>query len=90
MIASLVEGYTKQLINESGAAVCVPLKDVVAHEQVILEQFKRFEQRKLEHVRDAFALKFDRLALTGELAKQFESLMDYDHASYVTLKEQLT
>ena len=47
MIASVVEGYTKQLINECGAAMCVPLKDVAAHEQAILEQFNRFEHEKI-------------------------------------------
>ncbi len=88
MIASLVEGYTKQLINESGAVMCVPLKDVAAHERALFEQFKRFEQKKLERVPDAFASKFNRLVLTGELAKQFESLMDYDRAGFITLKEQ--
>jgi hypothetical protein len=88
MIASVVEGYTKQLIIESEAALCVPIKDVAAHEHAFLEQFMRFEQKKLDRVPDAFASKFDRLALTGDLAKQFESLMDYDRAGFVTLKEQ--
>jgi glycosyltransferase involved in cell wall biosynthesis len=88
MIASVVEGYTKQLIIESEAAMCVPLKEVSAHEQALLEQFKRFELKKMDRVPDAFVSKFDRLALTGELAKQFESLMDYDRAGFVTLKEQ--
>jgi glycosyltransferase involved in cell wall biosynthesis len=88
MIASLVEGYTKQLIHESRAAICVPLKDVAAHERALLEQFKRFEQKKLERVSDIFASRFNRLTLTGELAKQFESLMDYDRAGFVSLKEQ--
>jgi glycosyltransferase involved in cell wall biosynthesis len=87
IIASLVDGYTKQLINESGAAMCVPLKDVAAHEQAIIEQFKRFEQKKLERVPDTFVSKFNRLTLTGDLAKQFESLMNYDRPGSVTIKE---
>jgi glycosyltransferase involved in cell wall biosynthesis len=88
MIASVVEGYTKQLIHECGAALCVPLKDVAAHEQAILEQFNRFEHKKLARVPNVFASKFNRLILTGELAKQFESLMDYDRASIITVKGQ--
>jgi glycosyltransferase involved in cell wall biosynthesis len=88
MIASLVEGYTKQLIHECGAALCVPLKDVAAHEQAILEQFNRFEHKKMERMPNAFSSKFNRLVLTGELAKQFESLMDYDRAGSITVKEQ--
>jgi glycosyltransferase involved in cell wall biosynthesis len=88
LIASLVDGYTKQVIQESGAAICVPLKDVAAHERAILEQFKRFEQKKLERVQESFATKFDRLTLTAELAKQFELLMDYDRAGIVKVKER--
>ena len=88
MVASLVDGYTKQVIKESGAAICVPLKDVAAHERAILEQFKRFEQKKLERVQESFAAKFNRSTLTAELAKQFELLMDYDRAGFVQVKEQ--
>jgi glycosyltransferase involved in cell wall biosynthesis len=88
ILASLVDGYTKQLIQECGAALCVSLKDTRAHEQALLEQFDRFEHKKLERLPNSFALKFDRLELTGELAKQFESLMNYDHADFVTMKER--
>ncbi len=88
LIASLVEGYTKQLIRECNAAICVPLKDITAHEHAILEQFDRFEHKKLERIPIAFSSKFNRLLLTGELAKQFESLMDYDRAGIITVKEQ--
>ncbi len=88
LIASVIDGYTKQVIKESGAAICIPLKDVTAHESAILEQFKRFEQKKLERVQESFAAKFNRLTLTAELAKQFELLMDYDRAGFVKVKEQ--
>jgi glycosyltransferase involved in cell wall biosynthesis len=88
MIASLVEGYTKQLVRECNAAICVPLKDIAAHEVAILEQFDRFEHKKLDRIPNSFSSKFNRLSLTGELAKQFESLMDYDRAGIVTVKEQ--
>jgi len=88
LIASLIDGYTKQIIKESGAAICVSLKDVAAHELAILEQFKRFELKKLERVQESFAIKFNRSTLTAELAKQFESLMDYDRAGFVKVKER--
>lgn len=88
ILASIVDGYTKQLVLESGAAMCVPLKDLEAHAQAFLEQFNRFEHKKMEHIQNAFAARFNRLTLTGELAKQFESLMDYDRAGFVTLKER--
>jgi glycosyltransferase involved in cell wall biosynthesis len=87
LIASLIDGYTKQVIEESGAAICVPLKDEKAHELAILDQFKRFEQKKLEHIQESFSAKFNRLTLTAELAKQFELLMDYDRAGIVKMKE---
>ena len=88
LFASLIDGYTKQLINESRVAICVPLKDVKEHERAILEQFKRFEHNKLECIPEAFAAKFDRLMLTAELAKQFELLVDYDRAGFVKTEEQ--
>jgi glycosyltransferase involved in cell wall biosynthesis len=87
LIASVVEGYTKQLITESEAAICVPLKDVQAHEQALLEQFKRFEQKKLARVPQGFASRFNRMTLAGELAKQFELLMDYDRAGIIKVQE---
>jgi glycosyltransferase involved in cell wall biosynthesis len=88
IIASLVDGYTKQVIEECGAAICVPLKDEKAHELAILDQFKRFEQKKLERIQESFSAKFNRLTLTAELAKQFELLMDYDRAGIVKVKER--
>jgi len=88
MIASLVEGYTKQLVQECGAAQCISLKDIAAHEQAILEQFNRFEHKKMDRMPSAFSSKFNRLLLTGELAKQFESLMDFDRVAIIKVKEQ--
>lgn len=88
IIASLVDGYTKQVIEECGAAICVPLKDEKAHELAILDQFKRFEQKKLERIQESFSAKFNRLTLTAELAKQFELLLDYDRAGIVKVKER--
>ena len=85
ILASVVDGYTKQLIQESEAAVCVPLHDVKAHEEAILGFFHQFEHKSLGRIPEIFATKFDRLALTGELAKHFESLMNYDVNAFVKL-----
>ncbi len=88
ILASVVDGYTKQLIEESGAAVTVPLKDVAAHQAAILDLFARFEQRRLPQPEEGFSDRFDRLKLTGELARQFESLMDYDRNAFVRMNER--
>lgn len=83
ILASVVDGYTKQLINESEAAVCLPIHDVKAHEDAILSFFDQFEHKTLKKIPEIFATKFDRLALTGELAKNLESLMNYDVNAFV-------
>jgi len=83
ILASTVDGYTKQLIIESEAAVCVPIRDVKAHEQAILSFFDQFEHKTLKRIPEVFASRFNRLALTGELAKHFESLMNYDVNAFV-------
>jgi glycosyltransferase involved in cell wall biosynthesis len=87
ILASVVDGYTKQLLQESGVAHCVPLKDVRAHEQAIVEMFKKFEMKKLERASQEFTNRFDRFSLTGDLAKIFEFLMDYDRGALVMKKE---
>jgi glycosyltransferase involved in cell wall biosynthesis len=86
ILASTVDGYTKQLIQESEAAVCVPIYDVKAHEQALLTYFDEFEHKSLKRIPDVFAARFNRLALTGELAKHFESLMNYDVNAFVKLE----
>lgn len=90
ILASIVDGYTKQLLHESGVAQCVPLKDVRAHEQAIVELFKKFEARKLERTSQEFLNRFNRFALTGELAKIFEFLLDYDRGPIVMKKESVS
>jgi len=88
ILASVVDGYTRQLIQESGASVCLPLKDQEAHRAAILDLFSRFEQQRLPQPHEGFAERFDRLRLTGELAKQFELLMDYERNALVLLREK--
>jgi glycosyltransferase involved in cell wall biosynthesis len=90
ILASVVDGYTKQLLQESGAARCVPLKDVRAHEQAIVDMFKKFEAKKLEYTSQDFVNRFNRFTLTGDLAKIFEFLMDYDRGTIVMKKEPVS
>ena len=80
-----MDGYTKQLIQETQASVCIPVHDLAAHEKALVEYFREFERKSLKHIPQEFAYKFDRLTLTGELAKQFESLMNYDVNAFVKL-----
>jgi glycosyltransferase involved in cell wall biosynthesis len=78
ILASVVDGYTQQLIRDCGGAVCVPLKDRAAHESAILDLFSRFEMKRMPKIHEGFPERFDRFVLTAELARQFESLIDYD------------
>jgi len=87
ILASVVDGYTRQLIEEYEGTACVALNDVAAHEQALLGLFDAFEHRRLPRVNGEAARRYDRFTLTGELAKQFESLMDFDRQSVVQAQE---
>ncbi|MCU0411844.1 MAG: glycosyltransferase family 4 protein [Bacteroidetes bacterium] len=87
ILASVVDGYTRQLIEEYEGTACVELNDVAAHERALLTLFDAFEHRRLPRVNGEAARRYDRFALTGELAKQFESLMDFDRQSVVQAQE---
>ena len=87
ILASVVDGYMKQLLIESKAAFCVPLNDRAAHEQALLDLLKLFEERRLPKPSDEFVDRFDRRMLTGELAKVLETLMDIDHQAFVRVGE---
>ena len=88
ILASVVEGYTKQLILESGAGLCVPLMDLKAHEQALRDLFAQFERNQLKQIPNEFAERYNRVVLTGELARQFETLMDIDKNALVKLEEE--
>jgi glycosyltransferase involved in cell wall biosynthesis len=88
ILGSLGEGHMKQLILESGAGVCVPLKDLSAHEHALRELFAQFEKNQLKTVPEEFAERYNRQVLTGELARHFESLMDIDKNAFVKLREE--
>lgn len=87
ILASVVEGHVRQLILESGAGVCLPLNDVGAHEQALLDIFARYERNDLKPIPAEFARRYNRIQLTGELAKQFEALMDIDKNAFVRREE---
>ncbi|MCU0452877.1 MAG: glycosyltransferase family 4 protein [Bacteroidetes bacterium] len=80
ILASMVEGYTRQEIVESGGGMCVPLLDVPSHERALLELLARFDQGTLPSVPSSFSDRFDRFRLTGSMARQLESLLNHDRA----------
>lgn len=88
ILASVVEGYMKELVQDSGAAVCVPLHDVSAHERALRDFIRQYDRKKLQQIPEAFANQFNRRALTAELVKQFESLMEIDHHPIVKVEER--
>ena len=83
ILASVIEGYTKQLVLECGSGVCVPLKDTKAHEDALRTLITQFEKNRLKQIPEEFASRYNRLVLTGELARLFESLMDLDKNALV-------
>jgi glycosyltransferase involved in cell wall biosynthesis len=87
ILAAVVDGYIKELVQDSGASVIVPLHDVAGHEQAVRELFRQYEKKKLKQVSAEFSQQFSRVTLTGELAKQFESLMDIDRHGVVRVEE---
>ncbi|MBI5463377.1 MAG: glycosyltransferase family 4 protein [Ignavibacteriales bacterium] len=87
ILASIVEGYTQQLIKESGAARVVPIHDVAAHEAALKELYAQFVQKQLPKPSPEFVDGFDRQNLTGELARIFQFLMDYDKGTFTKVEE---
>jgi glycosyltransferase involved in cell wall biosynthesis len=88
ILGSLANGYLRQLILETKAGLCVPLNDLVAHEKALKELYVQYERNRLKHITAEFAEKYNRLVLTGELARQLESLMDIDKNAVVKRKER--
>jgi glycosyltransferase involved in cell wall biosynthesis len=89
ILGSLHDGSMKQLILESGSGVCVPLKDLPAHEAAVRELFTKFEKNLLQQVPEEFSERYNRQVLTGELARHFESLMDIDKNAFMKLQENV-
>ncbi len=69
------EGYLKATILEAGG-VTVPPRDVVAIKTALEEYLDLHEKRRLKGPRLDIVEKYDRLTLTGTLAKLFESLFE--------------
>ena len=88
ILGSVIDGSTKQLVLECGAGLCVPLKDFKAHEEALRTLFSQYEKNQLKQIPEEFASRYDRLVLTGELARQFESLMDLDKNALVKVQEE--
>ncbi len=89
VLGSLANGSLKQLILETQAGLCVPLNDIEAHERALKDLFALFERNQLKQIDAEFAEKYDRLVLTGELARQFESLMDIDKNALMKREERV-
>jgi hypothetical protein len=66
----------------------VPLDDVKAHEKALLDLFLQYERNQLKPIPVEFAQKYNRLVLAGELARQFESLMDIDKNALLKVRER--
>ncbi|MBI2619656.1 MAG: glycosyltransferase family 4 protein [Ignavibacteriales bacterium] len=90
VLASVPEGYLRQLIVESQAGVCVEPGDVKGHEEALVELLKQFDQKKLPNPAEHVVEKFNRAALTGVLAKLLETLMDIDRNAITRIEEQTT
>lgn len=80
ILASMIDGYTRQEIVESGGGLCVPLLDVPSHERALLELLERFDRGDLPSVPPSFSERYDRFRLTGLMARHLESLLDHDRA----------
>lgn len=83
ILASVAEGYMKQLLGESGVATCVPFTDIPAHEKALQELLVMFDRKQFPAPSNEFVKRFDRQALTGELAKLLETLMDIDRNAFI-------
>ncbi len=88
ILASVVDGYMKELVEASGAAVCVPLHDVAAHERALRDFIRQYERNSLKQIPETFSTQFNRRTLTGELVRVFESLMEIDHPPIVRVEER--
>jgi glycosyltransferase involved in cell wall biosynthesis len=69
------EGYLKSTILEAGGTLVAP-QDVTAIKNAIEEFLMLHEKRQLKGPRPDVVEKYDRRALTGSLAKLFESLFE--------------
>jgi len=88
ILASVVEGYTRQQLLDSQGAICVPLEDVPALIHALEDLVARKSSNTMPQTPKAYSAQFERMKLTGELARHLEHLMDYDKAEITRLQEQ--
>jgi len=88
ILGSLSDGSLRQLILETKAGLCIPLTDVNTHEQALKDLFAQYERNQLRQISAEFAEKYNRHVLAGELARQFESLMDIDKNALMKMEER--
>ncbi|MBI4417789.1 MAG: glycosyltransferase family 4 protein [Ignavibacteriales bacterium] len=83
ILGSVVDGYMHQLLEESRAALCVSLDDIDGHAKALQELLSQFDRKQLPRPPAEFIQRFERRALTGDLAKVLETLMDIDRNAFV-------
>ncbi|HEX9656098.1 MAG TPA: glycosyltransferase [Bacteroidota bacterium] len=76
ILGCVPDGFLKTTILEAGGVVVAP-KDVHGIKQAIIELYDKFQKRKLEYPSKDVIDRYNRIQLTGNLVKLFESLMDH-------------
>ncbi|HUI31716.1 MAG TPA: glycosyltransferase family 4 protein [Candidatus Acidoferrales bacterium] len=76
------DGIAKATILESGAGKALDPDDVPGIKKAILEYYELWEKRALPEISIEFAQNFDRVRLSGELARELAFQLDY-RGSYV-------
>lgn len=71
------DGVAKTTILESGAGRVVAPDDVNGIRKAIAEYYELWEKNQLPEIDAEFAQSFDRVKLTGDLAKELSGLLDY-------------
>lgn len=76
------DGIAKSTILESGGGKALNPDDVAGIKKAILEYYGLWEKKRLPKIPFEFAQAFDRVRLTGELARELSFQLDY-RGSYV-------
>jgi glycosyltransferase involved in cell wall biosynthesis len=75
ILGCVPNGYIRSIIEEAGG-VCVEPTDVDAIAKMIIELYKQYEHNDLKGARTEVAEKYNRVKLTGELAKIFTKFLE--------------
>ncbi len=76
------DGIAKTTILESGAGTVLNPDDVAGIKKAIIEYYELWEKNQLPEIPTEFAQNYDRVKLTGELARELQLQLDY-RGSYV-------